>query len=43
LPGNAADYIWEVGSFAIFPDERWILYEHRDGREADIMLVENFR
>jgi Tol biopolymer transport system component len=43
LPGEPGDYVWEVGSFAVSPDERWILYEHRDQRETDIILVENFR
>jgi MFS family permease len=37
-------YIWSsTGSFTVSPDQRWILYEHKDRLEADITLVENFR
>lgn len=53
LPGKPDSYYepWLpplVGSLspiplAVSPDGRWILYEHIDRAEADIMLVEYFR
>jgi hypothetical protein len=43
LQGEPNDYAWSLGSLAVTPDQRWILYPHLDRREADIMLVENFR
>ena len=43
LSGEPDSYTLGFGALAVSPDGRWILYEHRDRVEADIMLVENFR
>jgi TolB protein len=36
-------YIWGANGFAVSPDERFAFFEHLDGRDPDIMLVEGFR
>jgi Tol biopolymer transport system component/predicted Ser/Thr protein kinase len=43
LPGEPDTYFWGAGTLAVSADGRWVLYEHRERNEADIMLVENFR
>ena len=41
--GMGVVYKARGGRLAVSADGRWILYEHRDRHESDIMLVENFR
>jgi hypothetical protein len=43
LPGERDAYVGGFGTLTLSPDRRWVLYEHRDRNEANIMLVENFR
>jgi hypothetical protein len=43
LQGEPDAYVTGRGRFAVSPDRRWILYEHRDRYESNIMLVETFR
>jgi Tol biopolymer transport system component len=42
LPGEPDSYT-DPGSPVVSPDGRWMLFQHVDRDEADIMLVENFR
>ncbi len=44
LPGDPDHYFWNsAGTMSISPDGRWILYEHSDRIDSDILLAENFR
>jgi Tol biopolymer transport system component len=44
LPGEPDSYIWNsAGTISISPDRRWLLYEHCDRLESDIILADNFR
>ena len=33
---------WNLSSFAVSPDGRWILYTKRPNEERDLMLIESF-
>ena len=43
LAGTPNEYVGTGGGLAVSSDGQWVLYEHRDRNEAEIMLVENFR
>ncbi len=43
LGGEPEAYVWGTAVISVSPDARWIVYEHRDRYEANLMLAENFR
>jgi len=44
LAGEPDGYALEIsGAMAVSPDGRWIVYEHLDRNDGDVMLVDNFR
>jgi Tol biopolymer transport system component len=43
LGGEPESYLWGVDGLSVSPDGRWIVYDHRDRYEGEIILVENFR